>query len=106
MVRDSLREIVMQPGDSGLRASDNRYREDILRNELRLAFDDARFALLAKDPERYRATLSLSAKLAKRYFKADEAFIDAIESLVELEFEPALPETGRALKLFNEKTRS
>ncbi|MEJ2310703.1 MAG: uroporphyrinogen-III C-methyltransferase [Gammaproteobacteria bacterium] len=105
-VRDSLHEIVMQQGHSGLTASHNRYREDILRNELRLAFDDARFALLANDPERYRATLALSARLAQRYFDTDEEFINAIESLATIEFEPALPETGKALQLFNDKHRS
>ena len=105
LVRDSLREVVTEK-EPGLTAPDNPYREDILRHELRLAFDDARFAVLAKDPERFRATLSLSAKLAERYFEVDEAFIESIHSLVQTEFEPDLPEIGEALKLFNEKSRS
>ncbi len=105
LVRDSLREVVTEK-EPGLTAPDNPYREDILRHELRLAFDDARFALLAKDPERFRATLSLSAKLAERYFDVDEAFIESIQALVQTEFEPDLPEIGEALKLFNQKTRS
>ncbi len=104
-VRDSLREVVTEKTPD-LTASDSPYREDILRHELRLAFDDARFALMANDPERFRATLSLSVKLAERYFRVDEAFIESIQTLVQTEFEPALPETGKALQLFNEKTRS
>ena len=105
LVRDSLREVVTEQAP-GFTASDNPYREDILRHELRLAFDDARFALLAKDPERFRATLSLSARLAERYFEVDESLIESIQALVQTEFEPDLPEIGEALKLFNEKTRS
>ena len=105
LVRDSLREVVTEK-EPGLTASDNPYREDILRHELRLAFDDARFALLAKDPERFRATLSLSARLAERYFDIDETFIENIQELVQTDFEPDLPEIGEALRLFNEKTRS
>ena len=105
LVRDSLREVVTEK-EPGLTASDNPYREDILRHELRLAFDDARFALLAKDPERFRATLSLSARLAERYFDIDETFIENIQELVQTDFEPDLPQIGEALRLFNEKTRS
>ncbi|MEJ2310731.1 MAG: uroporphyrinogen-III C-methyltransferase [Gammaproteobacteria bacterium] len=89
LVRDSLREVVTEK-EPGLTASDNPYREDILRHELRLAFDDARFALLAKDPERFRATLSLSARLAERYFDIDETFIENIQELVQTDFEPDL----------------
>lgn len=106
LVRDSLREMVTQNSESKLTSRDNRYREDILRHELRLAFDDARFALSANKPERYRATLTLSAKLAERYFHTDDAFIESIENLVKLDFEPALPETGKAFDLFMEKTKS
>jgi uncharacterized protein HemX len=104
-VRDSLREVVTEK-EPGLMATDNPYREDILRHELRLAFDDARFALLANDPERFRATLSLSTRLAERYFVVDDAFIESIQALVQTDFEPDMPEIGEALKLFNEKTRS
>jgi uncharacterized protein HemX len=105
LVRDSLREVVTEK-EPGLMATDNPYREDILRHELRLAFDDARFALLANDPERFRATLSLSTRLAERYFVVDDAFIESIQALVQTDFEPDMPEIGEALKLFNEKTRS
>lgn len=74
----------------------------LTRELLRLELEQARLALLRREPALYRQSLDRAASLVDRYFAADAPAVrsarDSLSELREAEILPALPEHGAALE--------
>ncbi len=81
--------------------------EQYLRANQRLALEQAKLALLAAEPAVYRGALREAAALTRTYFSADapanQAFIDELNRLAEVDIAPVLPDISGSLRALRER---